>query len=162
MTHETIPIKLCTNISELADIRTGADQLVDVIDKIIVTVRDFEAFELVYRSPPKRFQALSSVSRACPLEAEQAALRTVLEYQTKNLKYGSLSAFAASAEELFESFLVDSQFGRRPNNRDHRHISNEYEYSTKQTDYKKHSMCASQRREPWDTQQKGFSLFETP
>lgn len=61
----------CTQILELASIRTGLSQLSNTIDKSVVAKRSFEAFELLYRNSLKQFQVLNSVLTACALVVDR-------------------------------------------------------------------------------------------
>lgn len=115
ITFEKVLNDLYAQISELADIRTGSGHSADVMAKLIAAVRNVEPFSLVCRNPPRQLQALISALRSCALEADRAALKGPSEHVGQPSGSTGHSAFTATAESLFESFLVDRRLRMRDN-----------------------------------------------
>lgn len=82
-THENTLNEFCTQISELANIITGSTHSSDEFAKTAASVRVVEAFELLYRNPPKQLPALKTSLQVCALEINLAALRTVPEHKPR-------------------------------------------------------------------------------
>lgn len=83
VTYEIFLKELCSQISELDDIRTISRHSSYVLPNTIAAVRWTEAFQLVYGNPRRELQVPNSALRSCALEADRAAFRSSLVYRGK-------------------------------------------------------------------------------
>lgn len=104
MTHKKVLNELCSQISALADIKTGSGHSSNVMAKVIAAVRVVEAFKLAYRNPPRELQVLNSVVRACTFEADRAALRSCPEYGRKPQGYDTRALLPQQQRSYFILF----------------------------------------------------------
>lgn len=85
----------------------------DAMTKPIAADRGIDAFELIFRNPPKQLQTINSASGACALRPDTSVIREKEGLVDRSSDYHSKNAFTTLDENLSESFSVDKQLRRQ-------------------------------------------------
>ena len=91
--HESCLNFLITQITELADIRTGPGNNTTVFAKIISATRDEPTFKEICLNPPEDIQSLNAALRSRALEADRDMIRTASANKSKPGNLADLAYF---------------------------------------------------------------------